>query len=716
MTAASDPSVTTKARRQFLRSIQGRLFGVIFGLIVGVVAFLVGYFPSYYVRSVRDRLEQKAETYSRLVARQVESAVAFDDRATVREVFDAMAADKDIRAIALYDAAGRALFIYGEFDNPLAVSPRAAEENGTELLSSGIRSTVPVISKEGPRGTLVLELSGAALGEERRRIQTVALVVGLAALGVGLTASWLIARSLGKRLRRMTAVTAAVAAGNLTPPPLGDESADEIGQLARSFDYMINELRRRNADIRLVLDHVGEGFLTLDRRGVISTERSAIVEKWLGQVPPGYTFWDYVKPIDERFSAWFKLSWEALFEDVIPFDIALDQMPKFIRHGSRHFRIRYSPIMSDGAASQVLLVLADVTSEIERENAESAQRELLNLLGHVMKDRLAVFEFLAEGDDLVRRILADDGATPAALMPVVHTLKGNCGFFGLVRLAKLCHELETQLVEMQEMASVDRSKLAEAWRQVATLLRSLTSERAANTVEVALADFDGVRDAIAAGHSKAELLERLSALELEPAERRLARIADQAHALAARLGKPELAVRVESNDVRLDAACWAPFWSAFFHVVRNAVDHGIESPDERIQSGKLPGGVLTLRTVVQGAAILVELADDGRGIDWEKLAQRAQSAGLPHKSRADLEAALFRHDISTKDGVNENSGRGAGLAAVHIVTKALGATAEVRSVASGGTTFSFRVPTSAVTRPRARVSAKGNSLKPLEVA
>jgi chemotaxis protein histidine kinase CheA len=120
--------------------------------------------------------------------------------------------------------------------------------------------------------------------------------------------------------------------------------------------------------------------------------------------------------------------------------------------------------------------------------------------------------------------------------------------------------------------------------------------------------------------------------------------------------------------------------------------------------------------VVQGAAILVELADDGRGIDWEKLAQRAQSAGLPHKSRADLEAALFRHDISTKDGVNENSGRGAGLAAVHIVTKALGATAEVRSVASGGTTFSFRVPTSAVTRPRARVSAKGNSLKPLEVA
>jgi len=716
MTSPSDPSGTTKTRRRYLWSIQRRLFAIIFGLIAGVVAFLVGYFPSYHVSSVRDRLEQKAETYSRLAARQVESAVAFDDRATVREVFDAMAADKDIRAIALYDAAGRVLFAYGEFANPLTVHPRLVDEIRTEALSSGIRSTVPVISKEGPRGTLVLELSGATLGEERRRIQSVALVGGLAALGVGLAASWLIARSLGRRLRAMTDITAAVAGGDMAPKPLGDESADEIGQLARSFDYMVNELRRRNDDIRLILDHVGEGFLTLDGRGVISTERSAIVEKWLGPVPPCFTFWDYVKPIDERFSIWFQLSWEALFEDVMPFEVALDQMPKVIRHGSRHLRIRYSPIMSGGTVAQVLLVVADVTSEVERENAESAQRELLNLLGHVMKDRSGVFEFLAEGDGLVGRIMADDGATRAALVRLVHTLKGNCGFFGLIRLAKLCHELETQLVETQEILSVDRSKLADAWRQVATLLRSLTSERAANIVEVALGDCDGIREAIAAGHSRTELLERLSALELEPAERRLTRIAEQAQALAARLGKPELLVCVESNDVRLDAACWAPFWSVFTHVVRNAVDHGIESPEERSERGKSLGGVLTLRTMVEGAMITVELSDDGRGVDWEKVAERARGAGLPHHSRAELEGALFRDDISTRDSVNETSGRGAGLAAVYAVTRALGATTEVRSVPNAGTTFSFRVPTSAVTRPGSRVLSKTKSLKPLEVA
>jgi len=317
---------------------------------------------------------------------------------------------------------------------------------------------------------------------------------------------------------------------------------------------------------------------------------------------------------------------------------------------------------------------------------------------------------------LVGRIMTDDGATRAALVRLVHTLKGNCGFFGLIRLAKLCHELETQLVEIQEILSVDRSKLADAWRQVATLLRSLTSERAANMVEVDLGDFDGIREAIGAGHSNTELLERLSALELEPAERRLARIAEQAEALAARLGKPDLLVCVESNDVRLDAACWAPFWSAFTHVVRNAVDHGIESPEERSERGKSLGGVLTLRTRVEGATITVELSDDGRGVDWEKVAERARGARLPHQSRTELEAALFRDDISTRDSVNENSGRGAGLAAVYAVTRALGATTEVRSVPNVGTTFSFRVPTSAVTRPRSRVLSKSKSLKPLEVA
>lgn len=77
-------------------------------------------------------------------------------------------------------------------------------------------------------------------------------------------------------------------------------------------------------------------------------------------------------------------------------------------------------------------------------------------------------------------------------------------------------------------------------------------------------------------------------IEREPAERRLARISEQAKALARRLGKGEIVVATESNDVRMDPNRWSPFWAAFAHMLRNALDHGLERPEERVALGKPP--------------------------------------------------------------------------------------------------------------------------------
>src|ERR1035438_10475972 len=133
------------------------------------------------------------------------------------------------------------------------------------------------------------------------------------------------------------------------------------------------------------------------------------------------------------------------------------------------------------------------------------------------------------------------------------------------------------------------------------------------------------------------------------------------HRLADRLNKPMPKVVVDANDVRLPASRFSPFWQATVHVLRNIMDHGIETAEERAAAGKPEAGTVTLRSVATGDQFRIEFSDDGRGIDWGKIASKALEAGLPAERHADLERALFAPGISTAAAVTDLSGRGVGL-------------------------------------------------------
>jgi two-component system, chemotaxis family, sensor kinase CheA len=141
---------------------------------------------------------------------------------------------------------------------------------------------------------------------------------------------------------------------------------------------------------------------------------------------------------------------------------------------------------------------------------------------------------------------------------------------------------------------------------------------------------------------------------------------------------------------------WGSFWSAFVHAVRNAVDHGLESAEEREQSGKQGSGRLDLRTYLEDEQFVIAISDDGRGIDWGRVADRARTLGLPHATQADLVDALFVEGLSTSLEVTEYSGRGVGLGAVRAACEERGGRVDVRSEPGQGTTFLFRFPKHAV--------------------
>jgi HPt (histidine-containing phosphotransfer) domain-containing protein len=453
------------------------------------------------------------------------------------------------------------------------------------------------------------------------------------------------------------------------------------------------ELDSRNREMRAVLDNVDQALFTVDLEGKISRERSSALDSFFPNAAPGALFWDVVGEVDSKAGTWISMGWDQLRDVFLPIEVVLDQLPRALAFRGRHFSVSYRPVGNEAQLEKVLLVVSDVTDAVERARREADQQEQLVIFQHLMRDRSAFMEFFAEAERLAEGALGDPRKDHASLIRDVHTLKGNAALFGVSSVSSVCHELEAKLIESGEALELDdRTRLQMAWGHFSAKVQALAGSAQEERVELSRTDLQSLRVGIAQGKSAPDLLRLLRHLEREPASRRLARISEQAKALARRLGKGEIVVSTESNDVRLDRKRWAPFWAAFIHMLRNALDHGLEKPAEREKHGKLTVGHLALRAKQVHEQVVVEISDDGRGIDWEKIRVKGAALGLATATEDDLLGILFRGGVSTKESVTELSGRGAGVSACYNACLLLGGTVAVQSTQGAGTTFRFTIP------------------------
>jgi len=162
--------------------------------------------------------------------------------------------------------------------------------------------------------------------------------------------------------------------------------------------------------------------------------------------------------------------------------------------------------------------------------------------------------------------------------------------------------------------------------------------------------------------------------------------------LALAAGK-EVVVKLVGQEVELDRAVAERLKDPLMHLVRNAVDHGIESPAERVAAGKPAAGVITVSAALKGAQVEIAITDDGRGLDRERIREAARARGLAESAvDRDLLALVFHPGFSTATALTAVSGRGVGLDVVKSQVNALHGTVGLESVAGAGTTFILTVP------------------------
>lgn len=353
-----------------------------------------------------------------------------------------------------------------------------------------------------------------------------------------------------------------------------------------------------------------------------------------------------------------------------------------------------------------------------------------------------------------------DGARLDAIFRFVHTVKGSCGFLDLPRLGRLSHAAEEVLAQVRSGARVPDQALVNAVLAVVDrigelveaidsgmsledgsddLLIAALAEGAAQIgpaavptlhrapqrsvrLNVDLLDrmMSGMSDMVLARNELARrlrggdtdpaieaALERLSLTVGEMRETvtrtRMQRIDALFSALprmvrdtAAGLGK-SVALHVEGADVELDREMIEVLRDPLVHIVRNAIDHGIEAPAERRAAGKRENGRLTVCARQSGNQIIVEIADDGRGIDTERLIRKLAAQGrderalraLSERARLDL---VFEPGLSSKDEVTEVSGRGVGMDVVRAAIEQIGGRVELTNAPGKGLKLAIHVP------------------------
>ena len=167
--------------------------------------------------------------------------------------------------------------------------------------------------------------------------------------------------------------------------------------------------------------------------------------------------------------------------------------------------------------------------------------------------------------------------------------------------------------------------------------------------------------------------------------------------LATALGK-QVTVQVVGEEVGVDKAVNEALRDPLLHLVRNALDHGIETPAERIAAGKAPAGLLRIRAFHEGGRVQVEISDDGRGVDADALLSKAMGAGIvtaeegPELSPEEVLDLMFRAGLSTRDEVTSTSGRGVGMDVVRTSLEQVGGSIDVSSTAGQGAMFRLNVP------------------------
>lgn len=497
---------------------------------------------------------------------------------------------------------------------------------------------------------------------------------------------------------------------------------DEVGELAEVLNDKIES-------IRTILNNAGEGFLTFDKNLIIDKEFSSECIRIFNRKDiQKSTFAELVFPYNRTEKELMENIFKNIFSEKnsIKKSAYLSLLISEVIIEGRSIKIDYKLIDSKYKDKQIIMVvLKDISEKRQLENKLVKEKNALDMVVKVLVN-------FNDFSDLVRmynnfcsselwEIIMEGKSSKDKLLDIyriVHTFKGDFGIYGLGRLVDRLHKLEMEITNLQgvikyknsfDFEGYFKSKKLEDWlSEDLEIIKSVIGTQYADKImgkeKNIIIDnrmVEKLKDYVnenLVGEERNKVLREIRKLEYVPFNKLLKLYPDYMIQIANRLEKEILMPEITGGDFLVDAKRYKEFTNSLVHIFKNGVDHGIENMEERVELNKEEAGTIECSAWQCNENIIITIRDDGRGIDIDRLKEKAiekslitdeEAKKLSNKAAMNL---IFRDEISTKVDITEISGRGVGLSAFMNELKNLKGSVEVESKQGYGTSFKISVP------------------------
>lgn len=462
-------------------------------------------------------------------------------------------------------------------------------------------------------------------------------------------------------------------------------------ELERYNGELERAVEERTRAMRAILDNVTFGFFVMGRDLTVKpcTTRSC-VDLFGRPIAAGDNLPELLGVQDTPLAAHLALAIDQVFDDLLDEDVALGQIPTRFVVGERELKLEGRVVRdAEGAISGVLMTVSDETA-LEQARRQARENEVLV---HILMQRSAFVAFVEETRAAVLGCSSSD-ADPVVVRRVVHTIKGNAAAFGLDDVVAAAHSAESEPHLGPEQLARIGGALRELLQTHVKVLEIPPNAHVEPTFEVTEAQLGRLR-ALLDRIDDTELEHWASEVAMRPVSELLGPTETFVQRLAERLNK-QLSFEVHGGHKLLNTERFRPVFVVLPHLLRNAVAHGIEEPWERGDKGSCGHVTLEVSGDAEGCRIVV--TDDGRGVDLDRVVDRAVKLGLcaaedqSHMSTAERLSLVYLDGLSVSETVSDIAGRGVGMAAVKAVVAEAGGNMMIESQPGLGTRVSLHFP------------------------
>ena len=483
-----------------------------------------------------------------------------------------------------------------------------------------------------------------------------------------------------------------------------EEPFTEVGQIARSYNTVMNSLESNliaKSDYLDILDNVSDGLLLLDDNGMIGPFYSKVLEDILERTElSGLSFTSVFSEILPEKEL---REMEDFIGLVFNKSLALSTLNRlnplncvevFIDDNSGGFKSKYLDVIfqritADDEISRVMVIVRDLTEEMNLKHEMKRIQETTNtemeMFYRILHIEPSMFiEFLASVEENLGRIngaLEDDIDSLDSVLDTiyrhVHTIKGDANLFELDFIVEKAHNFEEKIELLKKKEGVKSSdfltlavllsEMQESLNQMKTLI-----DRLLNFQKVFSSHSEGREELIVL--SVKNLLERL----------------------CEKTGKI-VELDYSGFDIRsVPGSLKRRIKEIVVQITQNSVIHGIEDPEGRRTMGKSESGIISISTSQSDGQLSLRISDDGRGIDFNLLKEKAIEKGMlkdnSHATKDQLMEYLFSPGFSTLDNADTHAGRGVGMDMIKRISCDIGATMTVKTRKNSFSEFLFQIP------------------------